>query len=237
MGAVLSFGQDARWRRAMISRVNAIPGSWTADVASGTGLVARELAASKQVRVVAIDQSEVMLRAGLGVPGTGRRGGSVVPVLGQAEELPFLDETFDSVTFTYLLRYVEDPGATLAELARVLRRGGALACVEFHVPDDALPRLGWTLYTRLGLSAIGALVSPAWRHTGMFLGANVSAFYRRYPLAEQVGLWQRAGLHHVRTRRMSLGAGIVISGLKGSEPQANDPGGRRDGSEGMHEPT
>jgi demethylmenaquinone methyltransferase/2-methoxy-6-polyprenyl-1,4-benzoquinol methylase len=220
MGAVLSFGQDGRWRRAMISRVNAIPGSWTLDVASGTGLVARALVDSKQVKVVALDQSEAMLRAGMGADASGRGDATdpLVRVLAQAEELPFRDATFDSVTFTYLLRYVEDPGATLAELSRVLRPGGALACVEFHIPDGALARLGWSLYTRLAMPLVGALVSPAWRHTGRFLGPSISSFYRRYPLPEQVRLWQLAGIHHVRTRVMSLGAGIVISGLKGAVP-------------------
>jgi demethylmenaquinone methyltransferase / 2-methoxy-6-polyprenyl-1,4-benzoquinol methylase len=215
MGAALSFGQDARWRRTLVSHVNAIPGSWTLDVASGTGLVARAIAASKRVRVVALDQSEAMLRAGVGARDSTSVDELVVPVLGQAEDLPFPDETFDSVTFTYLLRYVDDPAATLLELARVLRPGGTLGCVEFHVPDAPMARHGWALYTRLVMPAVGTIVSPAWRHAGRFLGPSISTFCRRYPLAEQVRLWQLAGVEHIRTRVMSLGGGVVIWGVKG----------------------
>src|SRR5437867_10680702 len=67
MASVLSLGQDARVRRFMVSSVGAIPGSFVLDVASGTGLVSRELAAHRNVRVVSLDQSPEMLRAGVAV--------------------------------------------------------------------------------------------------------------------------------------------------------------------------
>jgi demethylmenaquinone methyltransferase/2-methoxy-6-polyprenyl-1,4-benzoquinol methylase len=214
MGAVLSFGQDARWRRTMVARVNAIPGSRVLDVAAGTGLVARELAARRLVNVIALDPSEPMLRAGIPVAREAGLSDLVTPVLGRAEELPFVDAAFDSVTFTYLLRYVDDPEATMRELARVIRPGGTLACVEFHVPEAAILRAGWWAYTRVVMPVIGAAVSPAWRHTGRFLGPSISGFYERYPLAEQIRWWQAAGLRHVRSRPMSLGAGIAIWAVK-----------------------
>ena len=155
-----------------------------------------------------------MLRAGLPVNRAAGLAPLIHPVLGRAEELPFADGTFDSVTFTYLLRYVDDPEATIRELGRVLRPGGSLACLEFHVPDDGVFRAGWWAYTRLAMPLVGAAVSPAWRHTGRFLGPSISDFYARYPLPEQVRWWQAAGLAHVRTRVVSLGAGIVIWAVK-----------------------
>jgi demethylmenaquinone methyltransferase / 2-methoxy-6-polyprenyl-1,4-benzoquinol methylase len=221
MGALLSFGQDGRWRRAMVSKANAIPGSLVLDVAAGTGLVSRELAVRRRVHVIALDPSEPMLRAGEPVTQQAGLAGQVRAVIGRAEELPFADRSFDSVTFTYLLRYVDDPEATIRELVRVLRPGGTLACLEFHVPDDGLFRAGWWAYTRLVLPLAGAAVSAAWRHTGRFLGPSISRFYERYPLPEQVRWWQAAGLRHVRSRSMSLGAGIVIWAVK--------PGRLRDG--------
>jgi demethylmenaquinone methyltransferase/2-methoxy-6-polyprenyl-1,4-benzoquinol methylase len=215
MGAFLSFGQDARWRRTMVSKVNAVPGSLVLDVASGTGLVARELAAVKRLREIQLDPSEEMLRAGIAVTEAVGLRPQIRQVLGRAERLPFPDEVFDSVAFTYLLRYVDDPEAVIAELTRVLQPGGTLACVEFHPPDDRLQHAGWWAYTRLVMPVVGAVVSPAWRHTGRFLGPSITGFYRRHPLAEQVRWWQVAGLRHVRTRVMSLGAGIVIWAVKG----------------------
>lgn len=214
MGAVLSFGQDARWRRTMVSKVNALPGSLVLDVASGTGLVARELAARKRFRVIQLDPSEDMLRAGMPVTQEAGLGPQVRQTLGRAERLPFADETFDAVTFTYLLRYVDDPDATMRELGRVLRPGGTLACLEFSRPNDRIMHAGWWAYTRLVMPVAGAVVSPAWRYTGRFLGPSISSFYDRFPLPEQVRWWQAAGLRHVRTRAMSLGAGIVFWAVK-----------------------
>src|SRR5687767_3478985 len=162
MGALLSLGQDGRWRRFLVSKTNAVPGSMVLDVAAGTQLVSRALAARKSVRVVALDQSEPMLRAG-GEPN--RLAGlddRIAPALGQAERLPFEDRSFDAVTFTYLLRYVEDPAATVAELARVLRPGGSIAMLEFHVPRSPIARVGWWIHTRLVMRIIGSGASPAW---------------------------------------------------------------------------
>ncbi len=214
MGAILGFGQDARWRRHMVEQVRPMPGSWVLDVASGTGLVARELAARRNVHVVSLDPSEPMLRAGAAPARAADLDGRIHPVLGRAEELPFSDATFDAVTFTYLLRYVDDPEATVGELTRVLRPGGTMACLEFHVPSDTLEHAGWWAYTRGVMPLLGAAVSPAWRATGRFLGPSISAFYATYPLAEQVRWWQQAGMTSVRTRVMSAGAGIVFSARK-----------------------
>lgn len=213
MGAVLSFGQDPRWRRFLVSRVNAIPGSWVLDVATGTGLVARELV-RKNLRVVGLDQSPAMIRRGVrSVRGAGLDQ-RIRFVLGQAQAIPFADEAFDAVTFTYLLRYVEDPAATLAELARTLRPGGVMAALEFHEPQDPWVHAGWYAYTRTLMPAIGWAVSPGWHRAGRFLGPSVTDYYRRYPLPAQVRMWQEAGIRRVRTKLVGLGAAIVTWGIK-----------------------
>lgn len=215
MGAILSLGQDPRWRRFLVSRVNAIPGSWVLDVGTGTGLVASELA-RRNLRVLGLDQSPAMIgRAAVAVREAGIQE-QVRLVLGQAQALPFPDEAFDSLTFTYLLRYVDDPGATLAELARVLRPGGTMAALEFHEPRDPWLRAGWLGYTRAVLPAAGWLRSQAWFRTGRFLGRSISDFYGRYPVPVQVRWWQEAGVRRVRTKLMSMGAAVITWGIKGN---------------------
>jgi demethylmenaquinone methyltransferase/2-methoxy-6-polyprenyl-1,4-benzoquinol methylase len=210
---VLSFGQDPRWRRFLVSR---IPGDAVrvADVASGTAAVAIELARAAPSRtVVGVDQSGEMLTAGRArVRGAGLDS-RIELIEGRAERLPFGDAEFDALTFTYLLRYVDDPAATLRELARVVRPGGVVAMLEFALPGGIWRPL-WELYVRVGLPAAGAVVSPAWREVGTFLGPSIRGFYERYPLAAVVGLWRDAGIGEVQVRRLSLGGAVVIWGRR-----------------------
>lgn len=213
-GAVMSFGQDPRWRRFMVSKLGAVPGSLVLDVAAGTGLVSRDLAARRHVRVVSLDPSEPMLRAGLPANDQAGLAPLIRPVLGRAEALPFADGTFDALTFTYLVRYVDDPAATLHEVARVVRPGGAIASLEFHVPQQPMLRAGWYAYTRGLLPVLGSFISPQWRRTARFLGPSITRLEQRAPLPEQVRWWQEAGIRHVRSRELTLGAAVVIWGVK-----------------------
>ncbi|HET7235277.1 MAG TPA: class I SAM-dependent methyltransferase [Actinomycetota bacterium] len=213
MGAALSFGQDPRWRRFLVSKVNAIPGAWVLDVATGTGLVARELA-RMNVRVAGLDQSPAMVARGLREVRERGLEDRIRFVLGQAQTLPFADEAFDAVTFTYLLRYVDDPAATVAELVRTLRPGGVMASLEFHVPPAPWARAGWQAYTRGVMPAAGWVVSPAWYRTGRFLGRSISEFAERYPLPIQVRWWQEAGMRRVKTKLLSNGAAVVTWAVK-----------------------
>jgi demethylmenaquinone methyltransferase / 2-methoxy-6-polyprenyl-1,4-benzoquinol methylase len=209
----LSFGQDPRWRRFLVSRVPA-DALRVLDVATGTAAVAIELAGAAPTRsVIGIDQSLEMLAAGRARVARAGLGGRIELCEGRAEELPFADGNFDALTFTYLLRYVDDPSATLRELARVLRPGGALAMLEFGVPRGVWRPL-WELYVRMGLPAAGALVSPAWRDVGRFLGPSIRDFWRRYPPGTLLELWQAAGISDVRARRLSLGGGVVVWGTR-----------------------
>jgi demethylmenaquinone methyltransferase / 2-methoxy-6-polyprenyl-1,4-benzoquinol methylase len=215
LSSLLSFGQDPRWRRAMVATVRAAPGDRVLDVATGTGMVACELAASYGCAVVGLDQSESMLgraRAKLAAdPALARH---IDLVAGEAERLPFADGEFDALTFTYLLRYVDDPAATMRELARVVKPGGTVASLEFAVPRRSITRALWMLYTRIGLPALGRLASRDWYEVGRFLGPSISGFYRRYPLTALAELWRRAGIGNVQTRVMSLGGGVVMWGVR-----------------------
>jgi len=198
----------------MVSKLGAVPGSLVLDVAAGTGLVSRELAARMSVNVISLDPSGPMLRAGIPANEAAGLADRIHPVLGRAEVLPFADGTFDALTFTYLVRYVDDPAATLRELARVVRPGGSIASLEFHVPQQPMLRAGWYAYTRGVLPVLGSFVSPQWRRTGNFLGPSISRLEDRAPLPEQVRWWQEAGIRHVRSRELTLGAAVVIWGVK-----------------------
>jgi demethylmenaquinone methyltransferase / 2-methoxy-6-polyprenyl-1,4-benzoquinol methylase len=212
--ALLSFGQDPRWRRFLVSRIEAGPGDRVLDVATGTAAVAIELVRRRGCSVVGLDQSPEMLATGRARLERAGLGGRIALVEGRAEELPFADGEFDALTFTYLLRYVDDPATTLAELARVVRAGGTIASLEFGVPPGPLPRAAWELWVRAGLPLAGRVVSPGWHEVGRFLGPSIRGFYERHPVPALLELWRRAGIRDVSVRRLSLGGGIVTWGRR-----------------------
>ena len=204
----------------MVSQVGAGPGDLVLDVATGTGAVALELVRRTGATVIGLDQSEPMLREGVRRVADAGRSDRIRFAMGQGERLPFADGTFRAVTFTYLLRYVDDPAETLAELVRVLAPSGVLANLEFHVPRAPFWRAMWFLYTRAILPAAGSIASRQWFEAGRFLGPSISSFYRRYPLPAQLDMWRAAGLTQVRARVVSLGGGVVIRGTKATEADA-----------------
>ena len=231
LSAALSFGQDPRWRRALVGALAPPPGARVLDVATGTGMVAAELLArAASCTVVGLDQSAEMLSAARArfAGEESEIGQRVELVEGEAEALPFADASFDALTFTYLLRYVDDPAATIRELARVVRPGGRIASLEFGVPPLLPARAAWRIYTAIGLPTLGRIASREWAEVGRFLGPSIRGFYERHPLARIVDYWRQAGLQDVRVRRMSLGGGVVMSATKVASgvaaTPARDPG-------------
>jgi len=204
--SLLSFGQDPRWRRFLVSRLDVSAQDAVLDVATGTGLVARELVRRFGCSVVGLDQSPEMLA----VAGERARGLQVTLVEGRAESLPFADGEFAALTFTYLLRYVDDPQAAVRELARVVRPGGTIAMLEFAVPHGVWRPL-WELWVRVGLPTAGRVISPGWHDVGGFLGPSIRDFWKRY---DPVELFRAGGIADVRAQRLSLGGGVVVWGRR-----------------------
>jgi len=210
---LFSLGQDPRWRRFLVSRLDARPGDTILDVATGTGAVAIELVRQTGCTVVGVDQSPEMLAVAQARVARAGLGDRIRLVEAGAERLPFPDAEFDGLTFTYLLRYVQDVPATMVELARVVRPGGAVGGLEFGVPRGPARPL-WSLYVRAALPLAGRLVSADWRRVGGFLGPSIRAFAAAWPPERVAAVWQEAGIGSVRFRRLSLGGGVVTWGRR-----------------------
>jgi demethylmenaquinone methyltransferase / 2-methoxy-6-polyprenyl-1,4-benzoquinol methylase len=210
---LLSFGQDPRWRAFLVSRIPP-EARRMLDVASGTAAVALELArAAPERTIVGIDQSAEMLAAGRERVARAGLAERIELREGRAESLPFGDGEFDALTFTYLLRYVDDVPATLRELARVVRPGGVVAMQEFGLPRGIWRPL-WELYVRIGLPAAGAVIDPDWYEVGSFLGPSIRNFWREWPEPRLAAAWREAGFDDVRGRRLSVGGGCVVWGTR-----------------------
>jgi demethylmenaquinone methyltransferase/2-methoxy-6-polyprenyl-1,4-benzoquinol methylase len=216
LAEVLSFGQNMRWRRDLVGHIaTGHPGS-ILDVATGTAGVAIALASQTEARITGVDLSDAMLARGRQRVRASGLEGRIELFSGRAEALPYATASFDALSFTYLLRYVADPAATVAELARVIRPGGHMAGLDFYVPPSLLWRAMWRVYTRALLPAAGLLLGgTAWWEVGRFLGPNIERHYELWSLDRLVKAWTAAGMVDVGWRVMSLGGGLVMWGTKG----------------------
>ena len=205
---VLGLLQYSRWHDFLLSRLDLPPQGHVLDMATGTGALAVRLARLDGLRVTGGDITRPML-----LQTAARSGGRVDLVECTAEAAPFANASFDAVIFTYLLRYVADVPATVAELARELKPGGTMASLDFAVPRGIWYPL-WRLYTAVGLPLGGALLSPAWRRVGSFLGPSIRGFYHRWPEERLLQLWRESGFPDAQAKRLSLGGAIVIWGTK-----------------------
>jgi demethylmenaquinone methyltransferase/2-methoxy-6-polyprenyl-1,4-benzoquinol methylase len=217
LAEVLSFGQNRRWRGAMVDAVAAMDPAprQVLDVATGTGGVALMLSERTRASITGVDLTEQMLRQGRERIVRRGKADRIRLVIARGEQLPFPDGTFDALTFTYLLRYVADPAATIRELARVVRPGGCVANLEFAVPTNPVWHAGWVAYTRGVLPLAGLLTGGRdWYEVGRFLGPSISTFYQRYPVSWLQDAWRGAGVQAIASRPMSLGGGLVMWGRK-----------------------
>jgi demethylmenaquinone methyltransferase/2-methoxy-6-polyprenyl-1,4-benzoquinol methylase len=215
LAEVLSFGQNGRWRAELVKHVIADDPPRVLDVATGTAGVAVAMARRSNAHITGVDVSEDMLAIGRQRVDAAGLDGRIDLEAARAEELPFAEGTFDAISFTYVLRYVGDPAATIGELARTLRPGGVMAGLDFFVPSNPFWHAAWWLYTRVVLPVAGLLLGGrAWWDVGRFLGPNISGHYRRWPLRRLLDAWDAAGMVDVRFRVMSLGGGIVMWGMK-----------------------
>jgi demethylmenaquinone methyltransferase/2-methoxy-6-polyprenyl-1,4-benzoquinol methylase len=207
---LLSFGQDPRWRRFLVSRLPVGKDDAVVDVACGTGAVSLELVRQTGCSVVGVDQSAEMLAEARRRIETDR----IQLVEASAQELPFEDGSFDGLTAAYLLRYLDDLPAGLTELARVLRPGATAALLDFGVPPGRLPRHAWELYVDAGLPLLGRAISPGWHEVGTFLGDSIRRFHAEWPLPRLLGAFREAGFESPNARRLSLGGCLVIWGTR-----------------------
>ena len=205
----LSFGQDPRWRRFLVSRLPVGPADGVLDVACGTGAVALELVRQKGCSVVGVDQSPEML-----AEARQRVGERVRLVEAPAEQLPFEDASFDGLTAAYLLRYLNDLPAGLRELARVLRPGATAALLDFGVPPSPIARAAWDVWVDIGLPLAGRAISPGWHEVGRFLGGSIRDFDERWPLPRLIATMHESGFEDVQARRLSLGGCTVLWGRR-----------------------
>lgn len=206
LNRLMSFGMDRRWRRAAASAAHP-RGAIVLDLGAGTGDMALELRRRGAARVVAADFSQAMLAA---ASRKTRSLDTISFVLADALRLPFPSATFDVVTNTFLLRNLADLPAGLAEMARVLRPGGRLVCLDMTQPPPGLFGAAYRLYFHHVLPPVAGPIS------------GDSAAYRYLPLSLRgfpdagalAGLLREAGLIDVHIRLLGGGSVALHAAVK-----------------------
>lgn len=205
---LLSAGIDRRWRKRAIATLGLTGRETLIDVCTGTADVALE--ASAAARVIGVDFAGAMLTRGLRKVHAGGQAKRIALVRGDAMRLPARDQTADAATVAFGIRNVQRPEIACAEMARVLRRGGRLAILEFGVPRIPGVSALYLWYFRSVLPLIGRLISG---HTGAYsyLPASVGTFP---PPSEFMTLLRQAGFAEVRAVSLTFGIVYLYTGVK-----------------------
>lgn len=203
MNAVMTLGQERRWRRTVAARLGATSGMRVLDLAAGTGASSVPIAAAGAT-TVACDFSTGMLRAGR------RRHPDLTFVAGDALRLPFAAEAFDGVTISFGLRNVADVTGALLELARVTRPGGRLVVLETSTPPARPLRAAHGVYVDRVLPRLARVVASdpeAYR----YLAESAGAWFDQQALADTI---RGAGWTGVGWRNLLFGAVAMHSAWK-----------------------
>ena len=205
---LLSAGIDKRWRTRAIRTLRLTGQETLIDVCTGTADMA--LAASGARRIVGVDFAGKMLELGLRKVRKAGEERRVSLVRGDALRLPVADATADAVTIAFGIRNVQKTDVGCAEMARVLRRGGRLAILEFGMPRIPGVRTLYEWYFNRILPFIGSRISG---HGGAYsyLPASVTSFP---PPDEFVTLLRRVGFGDVRAVPLTFGIVYLYTAVR-----------------------
>lgn len=159
LNRVISFGIDVKWRKKVVKLVSSSKPHSVLDIATGTGDLAISLANSKAEKIVGLDISEGMLAVGKKKVKKQNLENTIDLILGDSENLPFKNDSFDAITVAFGIRNFENLQKGLSEILRVLKPGGIFVILETSVPTKTPFKQGYRLYTKYILPAIGKLFS------------------------------------------------------------------------------
>ena len=175
LNRMISFGADVKWRKKVLQMVKDAKPKSILDIATGTGDLAIMFAESQAERIVGLDISVGMLEVGKQKIKQLQLDNRIDMLVGDSENLPFEDNTFDLVTVSFGIRNFENLEKGLSEILRVLSPNGQLIVLETSVPDKFPFKQGYYIHSKLVLPAIGRLFSKD-KRAYSYLSESASAF-------------------------------------------------------------
>lgn len=207
---LLSFGIDIIWRRKAVNEISArIKPDRILDIATGTCDLAIESLRLNPVSVTAIDLSQRMLEEARKKIYRKKLNEKIELMIGDSEDLPFENDSFDAVMVAFGIRNFEDPDKGLAEMCRVLRKRGVVMILEFSRPERFPFKFVYGLYFRRVLPFFGSLFSKD-RAAYNYLPDSVSKF----PEGEEfMKMMESAGFAELKQRRLTGGVVTIYTGV------------------------
>jgi len=198
MNRVMTMGQDQKWRRFVVNKAGDPGDGLTLDLATGTGDIGALMTdIHPHARVVGGDFSLNMLKEA-----KQRFSGKRISWQAcDANTLPFANDTFESVTFGYLLRNVDDALRVLREVHRVLRPGGKVVCLDTTPPNKNILYPFVRFYFKYGIPVLGKLIADD-EEAYAYLTGSTMDFYNAEQLAS---LFREAGFSNVSYKKFMLG--------------------------------
>lgn len=212
LNRLLSLGQDLKWRRSLIRHLPAGESFHLLDVATGTADVLIELAQNDQRIASArgIDMSENMLNIGRRKVEQKDLSDKVELIQGDANHLPFSDNTFEVATIAFGIRNMADPKKVLSEMSRVLKNGGRVLVLEFSMAQSPALRFLQLFYLRIIVPAFGFLFTGHFRAYS-YLNQTIEEF----PYGQGfMDLLKECGFEHLSARPLMFGAATIYQGNK-----------------------
>jgi demethylmenaquinone methyltransferase/2-methoxy-6-polyprenyl-1,4-benzoquinol methylase len=211
LNRLLSLGIDRRWRTKAVQLLKYRDGSRILDVATGTGDVALEIAlrTPQSVKITGADFCKEMVDLGAEKVAASPYADRIDLMVAPCEDLPFANDTFDSITIAFGIRNVVDRKLGLAEMWRVLRPGGRMIILEFSTPRSQLFRQLYYFYFRRLLPVVGGLFSRY--NAYKYLPDSVLEF----PSQEEFsGMIAEAGFRNIHLHELTFGIATIYVGEK-----------------------
>ena len=206
----LSFGVDYGWRKKFVKQLGENKPFTILDVATGTGDLAFAMTVLMPEKIIGIDIAEQMLEVARKKAERHPEGKKITFSIGDAENIPFPDNTFDAVTVAFGVRNYEHLEIGLMEMRRVLKPGGIMMILEFSHPRKAPFKQFYKFYSHYGIPLIGKIFSgnnQAYR----YLPESVAAF----PSGDDfITILEKTGLTGTRQRMLPFGIATIYSGKK-----------------------
>ncbi|MEM9678989.1 MAG: bifunctional demethylmenaquinone methyltransferase/2-methoxy-6-polyprenyl-1,4-benzoquinol methylase UbiE [Bacteroidota bacterium] len=210
LNRVISFGIDVKWRKKVVKLVAEKQPENILDIATGTGDLAISLTNTSAKEIIGLDISDGMLEVGRQKITDKQLDGVVSMVIGDSEDLPFEDHTFDAITVAFGVRNFENLEKGLSEILRVLKPNGIFVILETSVPTKTPYKQGYRFYSKFILPIIGRLFSKD-KKAYKYLSESASVF----PFGDALNnILRQIGFINVEDQPQTFGVATIYTASK-----------------------